>query len=904
MKEWTMNEQDTVIVNENERVNVSDKQKRPELTVLKFSIFAQGASLLLFLSFYLPIGLSALIAIFYGFLMPIPLFIDVLPTLLEILVLLLFFLTKKKRNKPLLFVSLAIFVITISLTIFIVNIDKASKLLGFNEIKGKLSSVILYVTICIKVLLFALLPFVFCPKNEKPTFINQIKSAKWYYCIFIGYLISLTFTFFIFINVSIIYIALIASFLFFCPMAYMLFLSTKNADTPFFARKVKTVNGTKSDYQIKSVLSTKTLVTILLGTVILMLFLAIKVDTYYSRAEFTYISLSFIILVPSLIVLSYFIFSDGNTKLRIALCAVYAIGAILIAYFFLNALQENNFITNHGTTNTVISFITTFWIMGALSVVPLFTFHDKENLSPTIRTVMKIILCAIEFAILMVITISYATTDINFQHPVLAFIAWQLIFCALCCLIKAPWMKYFTPKDELEKETVDESNKSQNEQVASAPILSKPNFRTFYQSEQVDTVSLSHKHTNAAPTLLRTVIYIFGVISFLIMLLFSFKSYIPRYTASAQSLVHYGSYALLVINALILLTFFLVKKKSSPIFFWVSAGILISTCFFFPACIIEGIMHLIDYRIKMLTNSLFTITVVLDIMILLFLPLSFLQNNDSKHTFVNHVKNSAVYYIILAVFVVALAVFLILKTPVYTLLMYIYPTFSVLYLLLFERTQDKIKKIKIANTVENQTDDLPIKKSVLSTIITFSILLVAFLVTLIYHQNYVYPYYTPAHVHFITILIFTTLIPILSIICFFIFIGGNAKLRITLGIIITALLSSLCIAHFQKILYIKFTGTFINYTGVAIYFIGIFTVILTTTLPDKKWLPKPITITAKSVLIIAESLALPQMVWHCGLALSQTVLVLTLWHIAYFAILCIIKQPWLKVSKNKKQKDQ
>jgi hypothetical protein len=125
-----------------------------------------------------------------------------------------------------------------------------------------------------------------------------------------------------------------------------------------------------------------------------------------------------------------------------------------------------------------------------------------------------------------------------------------------------------------------------------------------------------------------------------------------------------------------------------------------------------------------------------------------------------------------------------------------------------------------------------------------------------------------------------------------------------LGIIITALLSSLCIAHFQKILYIKLTGAFINYTGVAIYFIGIFTVILTTTLPDKKWLPKPITITAKSVLITAESLALPQMVWYCGLALSQTVLTLTLWHIAYFAILCIIKQPWLKVSKNKKQKDQ
>ena len=99
-------------------------------------------------------------------------------------------------------------------------------------------------------------------------------------------------------------------------------------------------------------------------------------------------------------------------------------------------------------------------------------------------------------------------------------------------------------------------------------------------------------------------------------------------------------------------------------------------------------------------------------------------------------------------------------------------------------------------------------------------------------------------------------------------------------------------------------GVFINYTGVAIYFIGIFTVILTTTLPDKKWLPKPITITAKSVLILAESLALPQMVWYCGLALSQTVLVLTLWHIAYFAILCIIKQPWLKASKNKKQKDQ
>ena len=169
-----MNEQDAVIVNENEQVNVSDKQKRTELTVLKFSIFAQGASLLLFVLHYFPIGISAF-AIFHGFLMPLSIFIEVLPTLLEILVLLLFFLTKKKRNKPLLFVSLAIFVITISLTIFIVNIDKASKLLGFNEIKGKLSTVILYVTICIRVLLFALLPFVFCPKNEKPTFINQIK---------------------------------------------------------------------------------------------------------------------------------------------------------------------------------------------------------------------------------------------------------------------------------------------------------------------------------------------------------------------------------------------------------------------------------------------------------------------------------------------------------------------------------------------------------------------------------------------------------------------------------------------------------------------------------------------------------------------------------------------------------
>lgn len=806
-----------------------------------------------------------------------------LPMLLVTTIFIAFFVTKKKGNDILFWITLGLYAASLCCGIIANNYAHIVGLISnVNSLSGVLSAktqlIISYFDVAFTVATYALLPLTFAHKNENAVGVwAKLKNSVLYYVVLALLIISAVMQYTT-TTVSVLFVIQTLSLAIPVALTYLLFRLTKDNETTFFSKNPDDKNA--------PVLSQRILLQILISCILLMLLeggkaypLLILYDSY--TATFVFIAFAFI---PIACVVCYFVFTSGNAKLRIALCAVYAIAGIYLGTLLVNPLTYYS----PYFWNSPWIYVSFYVVLGAISVAQLFTMHDKQALPKKQLFIAKICLTVAEVlfvALAVTLTFVHKTYD---QQIIPIFTYLQLIFFILNCVIKQPWIKS-TPVVDVAVSVNATTNVDADVEVDVNAMTEQP----------------SYKHTRTSSILLRTVIYIFGVISFLIMLLFTFKSYIPRYTASAQSLVHYGSYALLVINAIILLHFFLLKKKSSPIFFWVSAGILIATYFFFPACIVEGLISLFSvHRGKMLTNSLFTITVVLDIVILLFLPLSFLQNNDSKHTFVNHVKNSVVYYIILAVFVVVLAVFLILKTPVYTLLMYIYPTFSVLYLLLFERTQDKIKKIKITNTVENQTDDLPIKKSVLSTIFSFSILLVAFLVTLNYHQTYVYPYYTPAHVHFITILIFTTLIPILSIICFFIFIGGNAKLRITLGIIITALLSSLCIAHFQKILYIKLMGVFINYTGVAIYFIGIFTVILTTTLPDKKWLPKLITITAKSVLIIAESLALPQMVWYCGLALSQTVLVLTLWHIAYFAILCIIKQPWLKASKNKKQKDQ
>lgn len=821
-----------------------------------------------------------------------------LPMLLATTIFIALFVTKKKGNDILFWIALGLYAASLSCTVIANNYAHIVGLIrNVNPFSGVLPAktqlIISYFDVAFTVATYALLPLAFAHKNENAVGVwAKLKNSVLYYVVLALLIISVVV---LYTTTAVSVVFVMQTLLFAIPVAltYLLFRLTKDNETTFFSKNPDDKNA--------PVLSQRILIQILLSCILLMLLtgnivypLLILADSY--TATFAFITFT---LIPIACVVCYFVFTSGNAKLRIALCAVYVIAGIYLGTLLVNPLT---YYSPYFSNNPWI-YVSFYVVLGAISVAQLFTMHDKQALPKKQLLIAKICLTAAEVlfvALAVTLTFVHETYD---QQIIPIFTYLQLIFFILNCVIKQPWIKS-TP--------VVDVAVSVNAPVVvgtDVDVAVAVNATTNVDADvEVDVNAMteqpSYKHTRTSSILLRTIICIFGAISFLIAILYTARTLIPRYTASAQSLVHYGSYALLVINAIILLHFFLLKKKRSPLFFWISASLLISTCFFFPACIIEGIMHLIAYRINMLTNSLFIITVVLDIAIMFFLPLSFMQNNGNAPTLKNHVKNSAVYYVILIVSVTVLSVSLILKTPVFTLLIYIYPTLSVLYLLLFERTQDKIKPNKNANTVENQTDDLTIKKSVLSTILSFSILLVAFLVTLIHNQTYVYPYYTFAHVHFITILIFTTLIPIISIICFFVFIGGNAKLRVTLGIIFTALIAPLCIAHFQKILHIKLTGVFINYTGIAIYFIGIFTVILTTTLPDKKWLPKPITITAKSVLITAESLALPQMVWYCGLALSQTVLVLTLWHIAYFAILCIIKQPWLKASKNKKQKDQ
>lgn len=856
----------------NESPKVKEKAHSLMLKIMIFAYFITTGIIILLSTINMALILNkSTNYTFYNFVLRI----RDLPMLLAITIFIALFVTKKKGNDILFWIALGLYAASLSCTIIANNYAHIVGLIrNVNPLSGGLPAktqlIISYFDVAFTVATYALLPLAFAHKNENAVGVwAKLKNSVLYYVVLALLIISVVVQYTT-TTVSVLFVIQTLSLAIPVALTYLLFRLTKDNETTFFSKNPDDKNA--------PVLSQRILIQILLSCILLMLLtgnivypILILADSY--TATFAFITFT---LIPIACVVCYFVFTSGNAKLRIALCAVYAIAGIYLGTLLVNPLTYYS----PYFSNSPWLYVSFYVVLGAISVAQLFTMHDKQALPKKQLLIAKICLTAAEVlfvALAVTLTFVHETYD---QQIIPIFTYLQLIFFILNCVIKQPWTKS-TPVVDVAVSVNATTNVDADVEVDVNAMTEQP----------------SYKHTRTSSILLRTIICIFGAISFLIAILYTARTLIPRYTASAQSLVNYGSYALLFINAIILLHFFLLKKKRSPFFFWISASLLISTCFFFPACIIEGIMHLIAYRINMLTNSLFTITVVLDIAIMFFLPLSFMQNNGNAPTLKNHVKNSAVYYVILIVSVTVLTVFLLLKTPVFTLLIYIYPTLSALYLLLFERTQDKIKPNKNANTVENQTDDLTIKKSVLSTILLFSILLVAFLVTLMHNQTYVYPYYTLAHVHFITILIFTTLIPIISIICFFVFIGGNAKLRVTLGIIFTAFIAPLCIAHFQKILHIKLMGTLVSYTGIAIYFIGIFTVILTTTLPDKKWLPKPITITAKSVLIIAESLALPQMVWYCGLALFQTVLTLTLWHIAYFAILCIIKQTWIKRQK-------
>ena len=255
---------------------------------------------------------------------------------------------------------------------------------------------------------------------------------------------------------------------------------------------------------------------------------------------------------------------------------------------------------------------------------------------------------------------------------------------------------------------------------------------------------------------------------------------------------------------------------------------------------------------------------------------------NKPRTLTNLLLNHLVYYAILIIAIGALVVPYLTGAFFKTLATYLHPVIFVAYLLLFERTQDR-------RSAPKENDG---KKPLLHTAVVITILLVTFFVTLIYsriaqYNSYKNSYFTPT-------LIFACILPLLSFALFFIFTGGNRGLKITLGAIFIGLLGTLTSKHFTSMFK---GGLSMDICGVCIYCLGIVTVLITTTLPDRKNVSEPIKLVAKTLLILFEALFIFQITFYYGRNTSLYVFVITWWHLIYFALLSLIKRPWTKKEK-------
>lgn len=391
--------------------------------------------------------------------------------------------------------------------------------------------------------------------------------------------------------------------------------------------------------------------------------------------------------------------------------------------------------------------------------------------------------------------------------------------------------------------------------------------------------------------------------------------------------------ALSFLDIAILIMFFIAKEKRYSPLFWVFIALLILS---------NGLSLIGSF--KGLPTWLLVVSSVLSFACSLYFPFAFYPSNNEKPTFFNVIKCAKGYYVTFILYYLTNVTTAILDAYLLNFVL-VYPLSFFLYFALYLATKNKKNKYFYTTTRHKETtepttyqsniksnlrlgsaymratqaederkranaipytsaqnayafhsnnlaqEEIMVDKVVFPTKFILLILLITPLIMFTAGSIIYIPDNIP--LFFSIILIFFSIIPTASVLCYFIFRQGSVKLRTTLCVVYTIfnVVLNLVFYEYEWNYYVPFPLVII-----AIWGVGAVTIVQAFTLSDHKHLSIVARIATKVSFVFIEVIALSIFTW--GYLTSDTyqipIMLLTWWQLIFFAINCGLKAPLTK----------